>query len=58
MGTRELSSVLPDKVGDALFGTSTIYKIYNAFSSLGNIIATIFDLLDGKWNDKLAIKIR
>ncbi len=46
------------KINDTLFGTSKFYKIYNAFSSLGNIVATIFDLMDGKWNEKLMIRIR
>ena len=31
-------------------------RIYSAFSSLGSIVATIVDIMDGQWDDTMRIK--
>ena len=43
-------------IGDSLF-LNFVYNVYTAFSSFGNIIATVVDLLDKKWDQKLTVAI-
>lgn len=43
-------------IGDSLF-LNFAYNVYSAFSSFGNIIATVVDLLDLKWDQQLSIVI-
>ena len=48
---------LKNRISNAVFGDSLLFRIYSAFSSIGNIIATILDIMDGYWDDKMKIKI-
>ena len=48
---------LKNRISNAIFGDSLLFRIYSAFSSIGNIIATILDIMDGYWDDKMRIKI-
>ena len=58
-GLRLSSTLVKGAVSNALFGNFKIYKWYSAFSSAGNIIANIFDIItDLSWNGKIRIKVR
>lgn len=58
-GLKFASSLVKGKVQDALFGNFILYKWYNAFSSAGNIVANIFDIVtDWSWNNQIRIKIK
>ncbi len=58
-GFKYIPSLIKSKIQDALFGNFILYKWYNAFSSAGNIIANIFDIVtDWYWNNRIRIKIK
>lgn len=43
------------KIQDNIFGKYDFYKWISAVSSIGSFTATVFDILDGRWDGKLAI---
>ncbi len=48
---------MKNKISSAVFGDSLLFRIYSAFSSIGNIVATLLDIMDGYWDDKMRIKV-
>ena len=58
-GFKYSHALIKGKILDALFKNFYLYKWYNAFSSTGNIIANIFDIVtDWSWNGIIRIKLR
>ena len=47
-----------DKIKNAMLSNFSFYKWYSAFSSSGNIIASILDMTDGKWDGTICIPIK
>ncbi len=43
------------KISNMIFGSFEIYRWISAFSSVGSFVATVLDVLDGKWDDQLAV---
>ena len=50
-----VSIVTKSKIQDRIWGKFNTYKWISAFSSVGSFVATFLDILDGKWDEQLAI---
>ena len=48
-------TVTSSKIQDRIWGKFSLYKWISAFSSVGSFTATVLDILDGKWDNKLSI---
>lgn len=58
IGLNITSQVTKQKVKDAIFNRFSVYRWINALTSPGTIIAVLFDMLDGNWNDSIRIQYR
>ncbi len=47
-----------DDLRKSLLKNFALYKWINMISSTGNFISNIFDMVDGKWNGKIEIKLK
>lgn len=48
-------TITKSKIQDRILGKYDFYKWISAVSSIGSFISTVFDILDGQWDGKLAI---
>lgn len=48
-------TITKSKIQDRIWGKYDFYKWISAFSSVGSFVATVLDVLDGKWDNKLSI---